>query len=239
MVLITSSAIASSTCRQGVLKNGKCVIEIPVNAKPGYYGGWTCIKGYQKRGNECAKVRIPKNGKLNYYGNNWTCVKGFYKSGSACKKVMIPMHGKLNYYGNDWTCIKGYQKSANSCRKVVIPENGKLNYFGNDWTCIDGFRKARNGCVKMSQSERSEAKARTEAIEAKIRNGKRFGYEIEHNVNDEHLIINGEKFEAQTYCLGFEEGDRVMFIEGSPFGACASAKLLHMETKETCDVWCE
>jgi hypothetical protein len=30
-------------------------------------------------------------------------------------------------------------------------------------------------------------------------------YEIEMADNDEKFIINGEVFEAQTYCLGWEE----------------------------------
>lgn len=65
------------------------------------------------------------------------------------------------------------------------------------------------------------------------------GYEIEASGNDEWFVINGEKYQAQTYCFGFEKGDRVMFLEGSPHGACATAKLLNLRTDEICDVWCE
>lgn len=65
------------------------------------------------------------------------------------------------------------------------------------------------------------------------------GYEIEVAHNDELFVINGEKFEAQTYCLGWEEGDKVLFLEGSPLGACSSAVLLNIRTREKCDVWCE
>lgn len=64
-------------------------------------------------------------------------------------------------------------------------------------------------------------------------------YEIEVSHNDELFVINGEKFEAKVYCFNMEEGDRVVFLEGSPFGACASAKLLNLRTKATCEVWCE
>ncbi len=64
-------------------------------------------------------------------------------------------------------------------------------------------------------------------------------YEIEVAHNDELFIINGEKFKAQTYCLGWGEGDQVLFLEGSPYGACASATLLNLRTREKCDVWCE
>ena len=64
-------------------------------------------------------------------------------------------------------------------------------------------------------------------------------YEIEAASNDETFIINGEAFKAHTYCLGWEKDDRVVFLEGSPNGACASATLYNRRTKETCEVWCE
>lgn len=67
----------------------------------------------------------------------------------------------------------------------------------------------------------------------------RNSYEIEVAHNDELFIINGEKFEAQTYCLGWDEGDYVIFLEGSEYGACASAKLYNTNKDSTCDVWCE
>ena len=44
-------------------------------------------------------------------------------------------------------------------------------------------------------------------------------YEIEVSHKDELFIINGEKYEAKTYCFNMEEGDRVIFLEGSPYGA--------------------
>ncbi|MCK4303963.1 MAG: hypothetical protein KAY24_06970 [Candidatus Eisenbacteria sp.] len=68
--------------------------------------------------------------------------------------------------------------------------------------------------------------------------GKRV-YIIEAAVNDETFIINGEVYEAKTYCFGFDKGDGVVFLEGSPFGACATAKIMHIRTKKTCHVWCE
>lgn len=64
-------------------------------------------------------------------------------------------------------------------------------------------------------------------------------YEIEVAHNDELFIINGEKYEAQTYCLGWEEGDYVIFLDGSAFGACASAELYNLRTEQKCNVWCE
>lgn len=64
-------------------------------------------------------------------------------------------------------------------------------------------------------------------------------YEIEVSHNDELFVINGEKYEAQTYCFNMEEGDPVMFLEGNAFGACASAVILNLRTREKCSVWCE
>ena len=64
-------------------------------------------------------------------------------------------------------------------------------------------------------------------------------YQIEAAANDEVFIINGEKFEAQIYCLGWNEGESVIFIDGSEYGACASASLFNVDNFETCDVWCE
>ena len=64
-------------------------------------------------------------------------------------------------------------------------------------------------------------------------------YEVEVSYNDEWFIINGEKFQAQTYCFNVEEGDMVIFLEGSAYGACASAKFLNLRTKQVCEVWCE
>ena len=64
-------------------------------------------------------------------------------------------------------------------------------------------------------------------------------YEIQVSHNDELFIINGEKFKAKTYCFNMEKGDRVIFVSGSPYGACATAKLLNLRTQKICDVWCE
>lgn len=64
-------------------------------------------------------------------------------------------------------------------------------------------------------------------------------YEIEAEHNDEIFIINGEKFKAMTFCLGWYAGQHVVFLEGSPLGACASAELYNIERREKCRVWCE
>ncbi len=64
-------------------------------------------------------------------------------------------------------------------------------------------------------------------------------YTVDAAANDETFIINNEKFSAKTYCFNINEGDEVIFIEGSPFGACVSAEFLNLKTKEKCAVWCD
>jgi hypothetical protein len=64
-------------------------------------------------------------------------------------------------------------------------------------------------------------------------------YSIDAAANDETFIINGEVFKAKTYCLGWDKGDRVGFLDGSALGACVSATLYNFNRGETCRVWCE
>lgn len=97
---------------------------------------------------------------------------------------------------------------------------------------------------RSSQSVSTEPAVRTSSAPQRRsatsrRPSGRESYEIEVAYDDELFIINGQKFEAQTYCLGWEEGDEVIFLDGDPYGACASATLLNLRTREICEVWCE
>ncbi|MFZ5616212.1 MAG: hypothetical protein ACOZAA_02665 [Pseudomonadota bacterium] len=65
----------------------------------------------------------------------------------------------------------------------------------------------------------------------------RFPVELSHD--DELFVINGEKFEARTYCFNVEEGDEVMFIDGDANGVCVSAAFISLRTGKTCEVWCD
>jgi hypothetical protein len=67
----------------------------------------------------------------------------------------------------------------------------------------------------------------------------RASYVIQAAANDETFVINGEVFKAKTYCFGFDKGDRVVFLEGSPLGACVSARFLNVNNNKVCSVWCE
>jgi len=64
-------------------------------------------------------------------------------------------------------------------------------------------------------------------------------YFVEDSYNDEIFIINGEKFEAQTYCFNINEGDSVVFLEGSPLGPCTTAVIKDLDTGSLCKLWCE
>jgi len=39
--------------------------------------------------------------------------------------------------------------------------------------------------------------------------------------------------------INIDEGDAVIFLDGSPHGVCTSATLINLRTRDTCKVWCE
>ncbi|MDX1454045.1 MAG: hypothetical protein R3217_01175 [Gammaproteobacteria bacterium] len=78
-----------------------------------------------------------------------------------------------------------------------------------------------------------------ELLRAPRRCSKPSVYSIGNAYNDEKFIINGEVFEAKTYCMGWDSGDRVIFLDGSAYGACASAELYNIDRNNECSVWCE
>ena len=107
-------------------------------------------------------------------------------------------------------------------------------------SCVQRESAALRGTQSVPQQPRVEtSRVPRQRYGVPSRGSSRESYEIEVAHNDEFFIINGEKFEAQTYCLGWEEGDQVLFLDGSPYGACASATLMNLRTREKCDVWCE
>lgn len=107
-------------------------------------------------------------------------------------------------------------------------------------SCVQRETTALRGITSVPQQPRARiATAQRLSRKAQGRRSGRDSYVIEVAHNDEFFIINGEKFESQTYCLGWEEGDEVLFLEGSALGACASAELLNLRTQEKCEVWCE
>ena len=62
-----------------------------------------------------SETQIPKNAKINVYGNRWDCQRGYYQSGNQCLPVEPPQNAKLNYLGSGWDCQRGYYQSGNQC----------------------------------------------------------------------------------------------------------------------------
>ncbi len=80
---------------------------------------------------------------------------------------------------------------------------------------------------------------KVDVIRAPTRCSSPSSYPIEMAHNDEKFVINGELFEAKTYCLGWDVGESVIFLDGSEYGVCVSAELYNIDRSEECSVWCE
>ena len=133
-------------------------------------------------------------------------------------------------------CVSGLSiESVEGDGKVIKLDDGSLWEVDDVDTVDTGLWLATEDVVlcdgKIINTDEKES-----ADVTPIRKGA--GYTIEASANDETFVINGEIFKAQTYCFNFDKGDRVTFIEGSPSGACASAKLLNLRSGEMCEVWC-
>jgi len=185
-----------------------------------------------------------------------TCLSGKYPS--LCNRSLLsPVELKkvveAERKENLRTCMSGKYKSL--CKHALLskPELSQVREaerIENLKTCKNGSYPTLCNYSLLSASERKQVE---QAEKVAAQRATQFqkphpstparrsadGYLIEVAHNDELFIINGEKYEAQTYCLGWEEGEEVLFIEGSPYGACASAKLYNLNRRESCDVWCE
>ena len=64
-------------------------------------------------------------------------------------------------------------------------------------------------------------------------------YEIERAKNNREFVIDGKRFEALTSCSGFEQGDRVRFVEGNAEGDCKTAKIMNIRNGVQCELWCK
>lgn len=113
------------------------------------------------------------------------------------------------------------------CYEYTYGDNALLKYSQN---AFDNELIFSNGqkCQVSDVSSKSQAKNSS--------NGK---YLIEAISNDETILINGSIYKAKTYCLGWNKGDTVIFIEGSPYGTCVSATLFNINKNKECMVWCE
>ncbi len=142
-----------------------------------------------------------------------------------------------------------YQQARATCLDLMAKNplvSGNHLNCGTNMQCLqreaDAMQRRYRALTQSPAwvSNKCDVVAQVESRSRKSGSGShRDSYEIEVSHNDELFIINGEKYEAQTYCFNMEEGDEVIFIEGDPFGACASATIINLRTKDKCDLWCE
>jgi hypothetical protein len=59
------------------------------------------------------------------------------------------------------------------------------------------------------------------------------------DVDGGNFIVNGVEFAAKNFCHDYQFGDNVVFLSGSPTGACTEALLMNLRNNESCDVWCQ
>ena len=93
-------------------------------------------------------------------------------------------------------------------------------------SCVSKNNRAKNARKLLELSNENRARAKTE-------------YEITVSKNDEFFIIHDQKFKAKTSCFNMNVGDKVIFIDGSNFGACVSAEVVNLRTGDKCKLWCE
>jgi len=133
-------------------------------------------------------------------------------------------------------CVSGLSiESVEGDGKIIKLDDGSM-WEVDDADTVDTALWLATEDVVLCDGKIINTDDKESADVAPIRGGAK--YTIEASANDETFVINGEVFKARTYCFNFDKGDRVKFIEGSPNGACASAKLLNLRTGEMCEVWC-
>ncbi len=185
-----------------------------------------------------------------------TCLKGKYAA--ICNRYLLSQEELGDVFEaekreNLKTCMFGKYKAL--CKYELLSTSELTHVKGiekqeNFKTCKSGLYPTLCDHSQLSSSERKQVELAEQAASQKasqietsrttapIRKNSD-SYLIEMSHDDELFIINGEKYEAQTYCLGWNEGEEVLFIEGSSLGACATAKLYNVNRRESCDVWCE
>jgi len=156
-----------------------------------------------------------------------------------------PAYAQLENVGN---CETGHWiQDIKGDGKILILEDGSMwevsdvdTVTTSIWLPISNVVTCSDKIINVDDGE-TVAVVRLGVSQAgtHARNIREVGYVIEATSNDKTFVINGEVFKAQTYCFGFNRGDRVKFISGSPFGACATATFVNLRSGNTCDAWCE
>jgi len=214
-----------SLCDYSVLSEGDRVRAIEARQRENFK---TCSSG--KYSTLCDKTLLTKEQlnetlaaekKVNYE----TCSSGQYKS--LCKHSLLTKEQMIKVQEaerqvNLKTCLNGNYPTL--CDRSLLTAAQGLTVIQNE----------KAAALLKSQNRTNSSTNNTQKYAGSINT-----YVIEHAHDDVLFIINEEKFEAKTFCSLWNEGDEVIFLEGSAFGACATAVIYNKNRKESCDVWCE
>lgn len=152
-----------------------------------------------------------------------TCMNGNYKS--LCNYSLLSKHELIEVktaerQTNLKTCLNGNYSSL--CDHSLLTASEALKVI-----------KAEEKATELTSDSTNVLTSKTTK-----KSGGKASFYIEHSYDDVFFIINDEKFEAKTFCNFWNEGDKVIFIDGNAFGACATAKIYNQNRKEVCEVWC-
>jgi hypothetical protein len=138
-----------------------------------------------------------------------------------------------------------FERARNVCLELLQknPLMSSVTNCGTNLQCLQREAEAMQRRYENLTSSSSWVTNKCDIV-VQVESGSRStgggtSYQVEVAHNDELFIINGERYEAKTYCFNIYEGDEVIFIDGSPLGACASATILNLRTKNKCELWCE
>ena len=150
-----------------------------------------------------------------------------------------------NLQSSGFRDFQHYQQARIACMELLSKNPLIPNDFdcGMDTRCLqreaDAFQSRYNKLVRSPVWRDNKCNVVIRVESGRSSGSRQDSYTVEASYNDELFIINGEKFEAKTYCFNMNEGDEVIFIEGSALGACASAIVVNLRTKRKCELWCE
>ena len=166
------------------------------------------------------------------------------KVAAAPRSSADPRHPSRGVPAGD--CVRGHWiDSVMADGKVIKIDDGSMwevddvdTVITAIWLPVTDVIVCRGKMVNVDDNESVQVRPLSSGLATRgaVARG---GYVIDAASNDETFVINGEVFKAQTYCFGFERGDQVRFLSGSPLGACAAAEILHLRSGKTCKVWCE
>jgi hypothetical protein len=52
--------------------------------------GWRCERGFKAEAAACAALQVPRNGHIDYSGNDWACDERYRRVGADCVAEQRP-----------------------------------------------------------------------------------------------------------------------------------------------------